>query len=109
MQTKHIFLLIAAAAGLYTVMNKAPGSAGPGSATTADKRRDLLNWINANTTDSDATKQRVITAVSQMNDAEIVATWTYVFSFIQQGFDLVQGSALYNEIKAISLKYNIFT
>lgn len=49
-----------------------------------------------------------LTAIYQMTAAEIASTWDYIFHYWTKNIELLPGTQLYNEIMAISAKYNIF-
>lgn len=80
------------------------------SAAAINDRAALVSYDPANTT-----------KYKQMNDAETIAAYSYVFGYVVQGKKLYQypnttgifpdggwDTALYNAVKALQLKYGIF-
>jgi hypothetical protein len=86
--------------GGYLFLKSQSGTSGQ----TDSQRAALLAWESGS--GDDAYWRQVI---SQMSDAEINATYQYVFNYILKGTRPPAGSDLYNQIMAIGSKYNIFT
>jgi hypothetical protein len=96
---KKDFLIVGliAVAALYFLKS------GSGSSTES-KRQSLLSW---GVSGSDYERWRTI--VLQMSPAEIASTYTFVFDYVQKDIRVPQPSDLFNQISAISIKYQIFT
>ena len=47
--------------------------------------------------------------MNDMTDPEVLSVYNFLFNYIKVGKKVPLGSALYNQIQAISTKYNIFT
>lgn len=99
MNTGTVILI---AAGAYLIFRNKSGS----TASTFDKKNSLINYSQQN---FGSESNIFVEAVNLMNDVEIAATYDYIFNYWIKGIQLVQGSSLYNQVQAISLKYNIFT
>lgn len=74
-----------------------------------EMRQHLINWIMGSTTDTEQTKKNAVNAFNSMTFAEVTASFQYVLNYVQKNIALAPGSSLYNEILAISNKYNLFT
>jgi len=77
--------------------------------TKTDKRAQLIRDMQASPTDSQASKQKAINALSLMSAAEIDAVYEFIYNYVNKGRKLTQGSGLWLQIQAISTKYDIFT
>ena len=72
--------------------------------TTAAKRSELINYFNAQSDGATAAQ-----ATATMSDQEVEEVYDFIFDYFQKGVKPAPGSDLYNEMNAISAKYNIFT
>lgn len=97
-----IFPIIAAAAAWF-FLSKGQGSGG-GTLTVEQKRAALIAWAGG-----DTAKNKLAGILQNMTDTEINYTYEFIFLFNLKGIQVPKGSNLYNAIKAIGEKYNIFT
>jgi len=79
------------------------------TATPATKLTALINWVKNSTGDTEATKAAAINTFNSMSTAEIDSVYDFVFNYFAKGKAVETGTVLYNQIQAISTKYNIFT
>lgn len=108
MENKNIVLIAAAAAAAYFLLKDKSAAAVDTASNPVQQKSALYTWIMSSTNDSDQTKIAFNTALNAMTDQEISAVYIYVFNYVQKGIDLAQGSDFYNQMIAISAKYNIF-
>lgn len=100
-------LIIAAAvgvAGYFIIKNMGSGFGG-----STNKRQALLTWINNSSGDSQASKLAFAQILNAMTEAEINATYDFVFNYVNKNRQVPQGTSLWYAVSAISEKYNIFT
>jgi hypothetical protein len=87
------------------------GSSLPGEVvpTRATMISALTTWINSGG-DSDENKQDFINIINSMSDAELGATYSWVFDY-KDYYDRINNApqSLIDQIRAISEKYQIFT
>lgn len=110
---KNILLSLLAGAGAYFFSSQSNSitSRLPALLTTsiAQKKSQLLQWSEAQRTDSAETKARFKQIIGEMTDPEINAVYDFIFNYVVTGKTVPQGSTIYYAIQAISTKYNIFT
>lgn len=97
---------IAVAVGTYLILDHQEKKfSQPNQATQLSA---LINWTNG-TADSDGNKAAFIAILKQMTSDELAATYTYIFEYFNKHITLQPGTPLYNQMAAISAKYQIFT
>jgi len=104
-------ILLAFAAVAVMLLNKknAPSNTN-NTLSIAQMRSILVNWANANTTDTYNERAYVIELFqSGMSDPEISYVYDYIFNYVNKGLRPAAGSSLALQIQAISDKYQIFT
>ena len=105
-----IILVLAAMAVLLLNKNKSGSSNTSNTLSIAQMRTMLVNWANANTTDSYNTRAYVIELFQNgMSDAEISYVYDYIFNYVTKGLRPAASTSLALQIQAISDKYQIFT
>lgn len=77
----------------------------------AGKKKQLLDWNDSLTSDSDAGKLAFKNALNIMTDDEIAAVYEFIFKYLMKGIQLTDqvDYQLRARILAISTKYNLFT
>jgi cytochrome c-type biogenesis protein CcmH/NrfF len=105
-----IVLVLAALVVMLVNKNKQSGSNTTTTLSVSQMRAILVNWANANTTDSYNTRAYVIELFqSGMSDSEISYVYDYIFNYVNKGLRPAATSSLALQIQAISDKYQIFT
>jgi hypothetical protein len=105
-----IVLVIAALVAMLLNKNKQSGSNTTTTLSISQMRNILVNWANANTTDSYNTRAYVIELFQNgMSDSEIGYVYDYIFNFVNKGLRPAANTTLALQIQSISDKYQIFT
>lgn len=80
-----------------------------GNSLSINQKKDaILSYMNSGG-DSSESKLRFVNTLNSMLPDEVESVFLFIFNFIQKGLYPQQGTPLYNQIQAISAKYNIFT
>lgn len=99
---KRVVLSLLVGGGIYFLLTK--GS----TVSRTQQVATIAQWVNSQG-DSQESKTAFLALLNTMTDKEVLTIYTALTQYVLKGVPIPQGSQLWNDFQAISIKYNIFT